>query len=92
MGLHLSTCGTPMETRCPQDAKTTAMDMESPEPWKQWERDTSQPYPPTFCFLATKAAGVILPPTLRDCSIARDPGLCLLVPVSPWNFLVHVIG
>lgn len=68
------------------------MDMESPEPWKRWERDTSQPHPPTFCFLATKAAGVILPPTLGGCSTAWDPRLCLLVPVSPWNFLVHVVG
>lgn len=67
------------------------MDMESPEPWKRWERDTSPPHPPTFCFLATKAAGVILPPSLGGCA-ARDPRLCLLVPVSPWNFFVHVVG
>lgn len=68
------------------------MDTESPEPWKRWERDTSQPHLPTFRFLATEAAGIIFPPTLGGCSTARDPRLSLLVPVSPWNFLVHVVG
>lgn len=68
------------------------MDMESPEHWEQWERDKYQPHPPTFGFLATKAAGVILPPTLGGCSTARDSRLGLLVPVSPWHLLVHVVG
>lgn len=68
------------------------MDMESPEPWDQWERDVSQAHPPTFGLFATKAAGVILPPTLRGCSTALDARLGLLVPVSSWNLLVHMVG
>lgn len=94
-GLRLGLGSAPFPTCCMPmgaDWMSSSLQEHLPWTWKALSPGTSGAHPPTFGLFATKAAGVILPPTLRGCSTALDPRLGLLVPVSSWNLLVHMVG